>query len=1186
MASLSPSPHHGASLTEILGYARRGSHNAHIQPDQLVESGQLNELRSAINYGKVDAKSWKEPGTGRNLLHLAAASNQVEILAYLTNDAGMDYNVQDSDGNTSLHLAVLCGKAEATNAILSSHKADAAICNSSPDPPLHLAIKQVDGSSEVLAAFIKHLNVDLFVHGYSDRTTLHILAGTNSIKALKLFHAEVVARMKDQDDTASNLYRWDRNGHTAFHLAARVGSCEFLEYMLCRSTDYGLSSKDLLDRISTTGCSCKSPLHFAIEHGHVDCVRILLSHGGYPMTTRDGHPPPLHLACSLGKLDIVKIIVSTCRCALESRDLEGGTALHSSTSSIRCKELISYLVEIGVKVDAVDANGFSALSNAIYLGNINAVEELLKQGADTLVTDKLGRTSLHQAVISKRQEAFRKIMESDQASVMAATVDNHGNLPVHHALKFGLSEMAIALLAMNPGLFKDRNGNNFMHIAATDEKCLVHLLSMPSAQEMINEANNLGFTPLHYAAMGPSIATVKLLLNHGAVTHRNNDGHTPFMCACSKGNLEAVRLLYSNNKFQRDWVDHSGSTALHLAVDSRNPDLITFCLDTGMAVTLNNERLSFFDRILCLGRRKMAGAALRHRRWEECMDVSSPEKPHPILRILDRIPEVYGVILDQCYTTCSLDSMHPDYWEDFNYKCLDLRKEEPDTDQEERQRREQEERQQKSEKTEAEMIMTDMGWFSQLHTENDVVVKPVTSSSGREATSGISRRRIPLLRWRRKESEGSLAVVRKLILKHQESYLLHPVVVSFIRQKWEGFGMQFQIVIMFIHFLLALFLSIFVVSLPLPPQQSVPVPENESENCTGMESDYVSVGVGSEVLLYITLLLSLLNLAVFFLQVYIHAFNLILDFASQFQIWANLVASSCALIFVISILAGGLGRASWGAAALAEFFVWISVGFTLQLVNILNMGIYVTMLLSTTRLIFKVLSILLVFLLAFAFPLHILVGSEPRLQYKSIGLSLFSVLHSLIAVTDYLGFANLEQSGVLRFSHLVFLFLVILIVMLPIVIVNLLIGLAVGDIARIRKEAIISHQSVEVRALASLDKKLLPHNWRRKKATKKKHRHHPNKISWGYRMTRLFHRTFDSSDEVEAAEGGGGDLRDMVQRELLEERKCREKHMEQLHQRIEELAADRLVQLDGIKRLENMLARVLQEKLQEKGSDV
>ncbi len=62
---------------------------------------------------------------------------------------------------------------------------------------------------------------------------------------------------------------------------------------------------------------------------------------------------------------------------LQARDREGGTTLHSSTSSICSKELISFLVENGVGINDVDSNGFSALSNAIQLGSIDAVEELL-----------------------------------------------------------------------------------------------------------------------------------------------------------------------------------------------------------------------------------------------------------------------------------------------------------------------------------------------------------------------------------------------------------------------------------------------------------------------------------------------------------------------------------------------------------------------------------------------------------------------------------------------------------------------------------------------------------------------------------------------------------------------------------------------------------------------------------------
>jgi len=62
---------------------------------------------------------------------------------------------------------------------------------------------------------------------------------------------------------------------------------------------------------------------------------------------------------------------------------------------------------------------------------------------------------------------------------------------------------------------------------------------------MINEANFEGSTPLHYAATSPNIAGLKKLRDYGAVIHKNNKGWTPIMCACSEGNFEDAKLLYS-----------------------------------------------------------------------------------------------------------------------------------------------------------------------------------------------------------------------------------------------------------------------------------------------------------------------------------------------------------------------------------------------------------------------------------------------------------------------------------------------------------------------------------------------------------------------------------------------------------------------------------------------------------------
>ena len=152
----------------------------------------------------------------------------------------------------------------------------------------------------------------------------------------------------------------------------------------------------------------------------------------------------------------------------------------------------------------------------------------------------------------------------------------------------------------------------------------------------------------------------------------------------------------------------------------------------------------------------------------------------------------------------------------------------------------------------------------------------------------------------------------------------------------------------------------------------------------------------------------------------------------------------------MSILVGGLESALWNAAALGVLCAWASFNFSLQFVSVFNIGIYVIMMTSTFRLVLKVVMFFLVMLLSFTFALHVLVGTVDGLHYNTIALSFYTNVHAIVATTDFLGFADQEQAGNLRFSIMVFFILVVLILLLPIVFINVMIGLAVGDITAIQ----------------------------------------------------------------------------------------------------------------------------------------
>lgn len=1139
--------------SEVFGHLTVHS-PAPFHPEDLAKSGHLKELKAAVHAKKVDPKSWLDSSSGRNLLHYAAAANQVAVIQFLVNECWMNLNTQDKDGNTPLHHAVIAGHVEAVNILLSC-RANDTICNANKDPPLHVAIKQKSGEgNKLVLEFTKHENAALLVRGQHGYSSLHVIADTDNMQALE----RIYEKLKEEDKSIKKLYLLlkDSNELTAFHIAARAGHAEILGFLLSKATTEhaNLSSSTVQSLLSHDG---RTPFDYAIERGHSTCAKTMLKFGADPTCTAGLHPPPLHMACSHGQLDILEIMVESCGLdILKARDAEGGTALHSSTSSICSKKLIAYLVEKGIGINEVDVNGFSALSNAIQLGNIYAVEELLRLGADPQVVDKSGCNSLHSAVQSRRTEVFRRLVEDCSKAVvraMSSAADSKGDHPIHAALKLGLSDMVAVLLDVGRPEgrhWKDAQGSNYMHLAAAsgDEVTLTHLLRSPCSQNMLNEVNHTGCTPLHFAALSGNSHTIATqLLNRGAVIHKNKDGRTPFMCACSTGNLETAKLLYASNKFQRDWEDMCGSTALHMAVDGESADIITFCLDKGMMITLNDCQLSFLDKILEHGYRKLAAAALSHKRWEECINVTSPGKPHPILRILDHIPEVYGILLDQCFSHCSLDPTHCDYWQELNFKCLDLKHVQVP-----KQKSVPEESQDTSKGQDVEMIGLEEfdSVHTQLHTEADTRPKMHSRRSG-------------------KRKEHSLVVVQKLIDTNQEAYLMHPVVKTYIFLKWSGYSLVFQTALIALHFLLALFFSVFI-SLVGPPEQmpnaSLPMTSNSS-NQTG-EID--SLSTSSRAILIITLLLSILNLLIFFLQVYLNGPSLVLDVLnSSAQVWMNFIASFCILTFLSSVIVNGLQDALWNAAAIGIFFAWFSYGTSLQILNTLNIGVYITMLFSTTKLIVKVLIILLSFLFAFVLSFYILVGSIPSLQYDSPGLSLYSTLHSLIAVTDYLSFASLQQNDEFRFTILTFMLLVALIILLPIVAINVLIGLAVGDIASIQKDATLSHLRVEVNTLISFH---LPYHFR-KHTPRIVHRMYPNRRGFVNKwVSKIFHKS------IEAGEEKGSEVNKewkIIHKELEEFRRVSEGHLEKLQEGMEQLTRERLVQAEEIKRLEAMIEKIV-----------
>ena len=155
----------------------------------------------------------------------------------------------------------------------------------------------------------------------------------------------------------------------------------------------------------------------------------------------------------------------------------------------------------------------------------------------------------------------------------------------------------------------------------------------------------------------------------------------------------------------------------------------------------------------------------------------------------------------------------------------------------------------------------------------------------------------------------------------------------------------------------------------------------------------------------------------------------------------------------------------WGAGALASFMTWFGVVLSLQFFDVF--GIYIRMFLTITRTACQALLISILFLTGFALSLNILAHDIP--EFSNFGYALFSMFGYMLGAVQYDLFVAEDKDGILPYSILTFFFVILLAILMSIVLANLLIGLAVDDIDKIKRNAIAEKRQLEVQCFTNVD---------------------------------------------------------------------------------------------------------------------
>ncbi|KAF0884089.1 RAI14 protein, partial [Crocuta crocuta] len=206
------------------------------------------------------------------------------------------------------------------------------------------------------------------------------------LQAVENGDAEKVASLLGKKGATAT--KQDSEGKTAFHLAATKGHVECLRVMVTHGVD--VTAQD------TAG---HSALHLAAKNSHHECIRKLLQSKCPAGSVDSSGKTALHYAAAQGCLQAVQVLCEH-KSPVNLKDLDGNIPLLLAVQNGH-SEVCRFLLDHGADVNSRDKNGRTALMLACEISSPNIVEALIKKGADLNLVDSLGHNALHYSKLSE-----------------------------------------------------------------------------------------------------------------------------------------------------------------------------------------------------------------------------------------------------------------------------------------------------------------------------------------------------------------------------------------------------------------------------------------------------------------------------------------------------------------------------------------------------------------------------------------------------------------------------------------------------------------------------------------------------------------------------------------------------------------------------------------------------------------
>jgi len=547
--------------------------------------------------------------------------NTMLTKALLFAKAPLNFGFAQEDNASPLHLAASKGHTSVVNVLLDA-RADVNALDKSHVTPLLAAVKNkhIAAAEKLVAA-----GASLLSRTKDGNTPLMLASEAGDVSMVRLLLSRgkegLNAENADSMSALALAVKKNRVEAAKMLIEARASLCESptkrsilsiaVEAHSLEMTRLLLDSKANPDIFSE---ECTPPLVSASANGDIEIVKQLLEARADPAVERDEGMYPLCCALLNDNTEVAKVLIAA-GANLNVRSLDFATPLILAVMQDNA-EAVDELIKAGSTINACNFIGLSALSLAAGAGNIAIMKSLIRAKADLEIRDTGCETPLMNAAKNSQLLAVTELLS---AGARIDSRDQRGNCVLSHAAS---ADVAEALIAAGADVHaRDQYGcTPLMRVASEgfggsvaallkagarvndadySDMTALHMSMLKSLKKtfdddvikalLVAKADVCALTAknesiIHFATRNPdmTVPILDTLLKAGApLNGKNWEGNTATMLAAVDSKSTDKLKLFISHGADLTVRDHTGRTALILAVEKLNIRAVEMLLDAG-----------------------------------------------------------------------------------------------------------------------------------------------------------------------------------------------------------------------------------------------------------------------------------------------------------------------------------------------------------------------------------------------------------------------------------------------------------------------------------------------------------------------------------------------------------------------------------------------------------------------------